>query len=98
MFKLQREILSEVESLFYGTRLLLKELRHDMHNTKTNIVLLDAIIKRSLSAGMFRGRYDKTVYVPHSYRDGQLDLIKSLVAAGGYIGKCDPCPCYGYQQ
>ncbi|ORY92248.1 hypothetical protein BCR43DRAFT_86080 [Syncephalastrum racemosum] len=65
MFKLQRELLLEEESLFY--------------------VLLDAVIKRSSSAGVFRGRHDKAVYVPHVYRDAQMDLIKSLVAAGGYI-------------
>ena len=49
-------------------------------------MLLDIIARDNQLEGTFRGRREKSVYVPHSYRDRQITLITSLLEASGYIG------------
>ncbi|KAI9307055.1 hypothetical protein BJ944DRAFT_262549, partial [Cunninghamella echinulata] len=48
-------------------------------------VFLDQIIKDHIIQGIFRGRRDKTVFIPQIYRNEQLSLIDSLLKAGNYI-------------
>ncbi|KAI8146189.1 hypothetical protein BJV82DRAFT_600831 [Fennellomyces sp. T-0311] len=48
-------------------------------------VLLDSLVRDNQLEGTFRGRREKSVYVPHSYRDSQITLITSLLEASGYI-------------
>ncbi|CAO3622406.1 unnamed protein product [Cunninghamella blakesleeana] len=48
-------------------------------------VFLDQIIKDHVINGVFRGRHNKTVFIPQIYRDEQLALIDSLLKAGNYI-------------
>ena len=48
--------------------------------------MLENIIRDNELEGTFRGRREKSIYVPHSYRDRQISLITSLLEASGYIG------------
>lgn len=50
------------------------------------IVILEDIIDKDMVQGIFRGRREKAVFIPHSYREHQLSLIFSLMEAAGYIG------------
>lgn len=49
--------------------------------------ILDNVIREEQAPGTFRGRREKSIFIPHSYKDRQLSLISSLLEAGGYIGK-----------
>ncbi|KAI7885724.1 hypothetical protein K492DRAFT_179786 [Lichtheimia hyalospora FSU 10163] len=47
--------------------------------------ILDNVIREEQAPGTFRGRREKSIFIPHSYKDRQLSLISSLLEAGGYI-------------
>ncbi|KAI9250188.1 hypothetical protein BDA99DRAFT_213292 [Phascolomyces articulosus] len=61
-------------------------------------VLLENIIRDSELEGTFRGRREKSIYVPHSYRDRQISLITSLLEASGYIEYETVEQHYGYSN
>ncbi|KAI7857396.1 hypothetical protein BDC45DRAFT_501101 [Circinella umbellata] len=61
-------------------------------------VLLENIIRNNELKGTFRGRREKSIYVPHSYRDRQISLITSLLEASGYIEYETVEQHYGYNN
>ena len=93
MFKLQRNtsILGSQEALYYGNIFhFIFECTCILYNQGLIIMssaILDNVIREEQAPGTFRGRREKSIFIPHSYKDRQLSLISSLLEAGGYIGK-----------
>lgn len=87
MFKLQRNtsILGSQEALYYGN--IFHFIFETGFNDHSLSAILDNVIREEQAPGTFRGRREKAIFIPHSYKDRQLSLISSLLEAGGYIGK-----------
>ncbi|KAI9312822.1 hypothetical protein BX666DRAFT_1982279 [Dichotomocladium elegans] len=47
--------------------------------------ILETVIRDEQLSGTFRGRREKAIFIPHSFKDRQISLINSLLEAAGYI-------------
>ncbi|CAO3600063.1 unnamed protein product [Absidia cylindrospora] len=59
-------------------------------------LFLEQIIKDQVLQGTFRGRRERSLFIPHMYRDAQLAMIDSLLKAGNYIQYYNVEQLYGF--